>query len=304
MATAAQKQQLMQTLLFPPRTITISLSGYGGEMVMGTVDPATARYWQARDDFEQYAGNWSMEDEFAQVPDQYRFINNGAYYEVNDLAHCSGVEINGGSVLEVQDDDTGHNLLTICMDPAVLGAAGIQQTEIESVEVETSQDRAVFVGQSVETGLFFSAQLLITKAFDPAELVLEYGTYDGTSYVESVTYCGQELDGRDNYDTVTKSTNFELYTSTQWTGGTQVYSEAEGKDSKAQQAIDAAGIGPWHDTADHDPVHVGYYDCRLLSTPAAQQRLRWTGDEWFTQQGQAACLHVSHWRGLNNPVDH
>lgn len=303
MATAEQKQQLMQTLLFPPRTITISLSGYGGEMVMGTVDPATARYWQARDDFEQYAGNWSMEDEFSQVPDQYRFIDNGAFYEVNDLAHCSGVEIGGGSVLEVQDDDTGHNLLTIQMDPAVLAAAGIQQVEIESVEVETSPDRAVFVGQSIEKGLFFSAQILITKAFDPAELVLEYGTYDGTSIVESVSYCGQELDGRDNYDTVTKWSRFELYTNTQWMGGTEVYSEAEGKDSGAQQAIDAADIGPWHDTADHDPVHVGYYDCRLVSTHAAEQRLQWNGSDWIMANGDPTRLHVSQWRGLNHPVD-
>jgi hypothetical protein len=39
MATQAEKELLVQTLKFTPRTYKISMWGYGGEKVMGTVDP-------------------------------------------------------------------------------------------------------------------------------------------------------------------------------------------------------------------------------------------------------------------------
>ena len=296
MATLEQKEHLMQTLRFTPRNITISLRGYGGEIVMGTVDPTVARYWQARDDFEQYASSWSMEEEFSDVPEQFRFINNGSYYEVDDLAHCSGVEMSSGCWLRVEDTETGQDLLCIELDPEVLAAAGIEAEERESVEVETDVDRAVFVGQNFEKGTFFQTEVEITETFDPTQLTFEYGTYDGWRVCNSVCYKGQELDGQDAYDTVGKSSNFELYVADD-------VEILEGEETWAQQAIDEGDLGPWHDTADHDPVHVGYYDCRLVSTHAAEQRLQWNGSDWIMANGDPTRLHVSQWRGLNHPVD-
>ena len=38
MATEIEKQELMDTLKFTPRNYTITLSGYGGEIAVGTVD--------------------------------------------------------------------------------------------------------------------------------------------------------------------------------------------------------------------------------------------------------------------------
>ena len=38
MATQAEKQQLIDTLKFTPRTYKISMWGYGGEKVIGTVE--------------------------------------------------------------------------------------------------------------------------------------------------------------------------------------------------------------------------------------------------------------------------
>lgn len=59
--------------------------------------------------------------------------------------------------------------------------------------------------------------------------------------------------------------------------------------------------GPWHDTADHDPVHKGYYDCCVTSTVCPKQRLWWNGNDWIMDNGVHMRLHVSHWRGLNHP---
>jgi hypothetical protein len=44
MATKEEQQQLIDTLKFTPRTYKISMWGYGGEKVMGTVDPKVWDY--------------------------------------------------------------------------------------------------------------------------------------------------------------------------------------------------------------------------------------------------------------------
>jgi len=313
MATRKQKEHLMQTLRFTPRNITVSLSGYGGEIVMGTVDPQVARYWQARDDFEEYVTSWSMEDDFADVPEEYRFINNGSWYECDDLAHSCGVEMSAGCWLNITDDMTGETLLEIELDPITLKSAGIEAEEFESVEVETRSDRAVFVGQNFEKGLFFQTEVEITEAFDPAELKFGYSTYDGWRVCNSVSYRDEELDGQDAYSTTGKSSSYELYVSTEDDDELNEILDPppsivnieflEGEETWSQRVIDESDLGPWHATEDHEPVHVGYYDCRVLSTVWPEQRLLWNGSDWIMDNGDPMRLHISHWRGLNHPVD-
>ena len=73
---------------------------------------------------------------------------------------------------------------------------------------------------------------------------------------------------------------------------------------QAQRLIDESELGPWHLTEDTNPVHVGYYDCRVLSTVWPDQRLMWNGDDWIMDTGETMRLHVSEWRGLlRAPVD-
>jgi hypothetical protein len=300
MASRKQKEQLMQTLRFTPRNITISLSGYGGEIVMGTVDPATARYWQARDDFEEYATSWSMEDDFADVPEEFRFIRDGSWYECDDLAHSCGVEMSAGCWLNITDDLTSETLLAIELDPITLKSAGIDSEEFESVEVETRSDRAVFVGQNFEKGLFFQTEVEITEPFDPAELKFGFSTYDGWRVCNTVSYRDEELDGTDAYSTTGKSSNYELYTQDA-DEVDPVVEVLEGEETWAQRVIDESELGPWHATVDHNPVHMGYYDCRVLSTVWPEQRLLWNGSDWTMANDEPMRLHVSHWRGLNHP---
>lgn len=302
MATRKQKEHLMQTLRFTPRNITISLSGYGGEIVMGTVDPAVARYWQARDDFEEYVTSWSMEDDFADVPEEFRFIRDGSWYECDDLAHSCGVEMSAGCWLNVTDDLTGETLLAIELDPEILDAAGIGIEEFESVEVETRSDCAVFVGQNFEKGLFFQTEVEITEPFDPAQLTFGFSTYDGWRVCNNVSYRDEELDGQDAYSTIGKSCNYELYTQ-DVDEVDPVVEVLEGEETWAQRAIDESDVGPWHATEDHEPVHIGYYDCRVLSTVWPEQRLWWNGNDWIMDNGDPMRLHISQWRGLNHPVD-
>ena len=298
MATRKQKEHLMQTLRFTPRNITISLSGYGGEITMGTVDPGVARYWQARDDFEEYATCWDTEDgPFNDVPEEFQFIKNGYWYECDNLAHACGVEMSAGCWLTVTDDMTGETLLETELDPEILEAAGVGVEEFESVEVETHRDRAIFVGQNFEKGLFFETDVEITEPFDPSALHFSFGTYDGWRVCTGLSYRDEELDGQNAYSTTGKSSSFVLYSQDE-----DELSEIldpppavvnidflEGEETWRQRVIDESELGPWHATEDHDPVHVGYYDCRILSTVWPEQRLWWDGKEWLA--GMASWLH-------------
>jgi hypothetical protein len=303
MASRKQKEHLMQTLRFTPRNITISLSGYGGEIVMGTVDPAAARYWRARDDFEEYATSWDDDEgNFADVPEEFRFIRDGSWYECDDLAHSCGVEMSAGCWLNITDDLTGETVMEIELDPITLKSAGIEAEEFESVEVGGIPGRAVFVGQNFEKGLFFQTEVEITEPFDPARLKFGFSTYDGWRVCNSLSYRDEELDGQDAYSTTGKSSSYELYTQ-DVDEADPVVEVLEGEETWAQRVIDESDIGPWHATEDHDPVHVGYYDCRVLSTVWPEQRLLWNGSDWIMNNGDPMRLHISHWRGLNHPVD-
>jgi len=211
MATRKQKEKLMQTLKFTPRTITVALSGYGGEIAMGTVDLATAQYWLSRDDFEEYATSWVEEERFADVPEKYRFISEGSWYDIDDLAHSSGVEMSNGCWLTVTDQLTGENILETELEPEVLESLGVSVEEWESVSAEPDAGQAIFVGQNFEKGLFFETEIEIDQPFDPAELAFTYSTHDGWRVCNGVSYRGDELDGQDAYSTTGKSSSFQLY---------------------------------------------------------------------------------------------
>jgi hypothetical protein len=150
--------------------------------------------------------------------------------------------------------------------------------------------------------LFFQTEVEITEPFDPAQLKFGYSTYDGWRVCNGVSYRDEELDGQDAYSTTGKSSSYELYT--QCVDEVDPVVEVlEGEETWAQRAIDESDVGPWHATEDHEPVHVGYYDCRVLSTVWPEQRLLWNGSDWIMDNGDPMRLHISYWRGLNHPVD-
>ena len=50
MATRIQKEALVEALKFTPREITITLWGYGGEVVLGKVSREAYKWWSLQDD--------------------------------------------------------------------------------------------------------------------------------------------------------------------------------------------------------------------------------------------------------------
>jgi hypothetical protein len=296
MATRKQKEQLMETLKFTPRNITVNLSGYGGEIVMGRIDKATYDYWSKRDDFEEYATCWDADEDFPEVPEECRFIDNGSWYECDHHAHETGVEMSDECAITVTDSETGSVIFQSRLGPGTLEDQGIAVNFYEDIDVDDFPGEGVFVGQNFEKGTFFECEFEITKPFDLTKLQFTYSTYDSWSILDSLSYDGEDLEGSDAYSTSGKSTSYEIY----WND--PVVESLEGEETQAQRLIDESDVGPWHDTEDHNPVHLGYYDCRVLSTVWPEQRLQWDGMGWRQDNGDPMRLHVSHWRGLNNPV--
>lgn len=298
MATRAQKEELMETLKFTPRNITITLSGYGGEIVMGKIDAKTARFWDKRDDLTEYANKWEDED-FSDIPPEFDFIEGNMWFELDNLAHSCGVEMSIGCWLTVKDELTGETLLEIELDPDTLGNAGIEASEFEDVSVDDRKpDEGVFVGQNCEKGLFFETEVEITRPFDPRLLSFNYSTYDGWRIFDSLTYDGQDVDGQDAYSTSGKSSSFEVYVDSE---DVTEFECLEGEEMQAQRLIDESELGPWHATEDTNPVHIGLYDCQVCSTVWPDQQLTWNGEYWVMSTGEPMRLHVSAWRGLNHP---
>lgn len=208
MATKQQKEELMATLKFTPRTYTISIWGYGGEIAVGTVPKATYDYLVENNiDIVDMADDWNDE---VDIPNEHRFIQDGNWSEVDDIAHESGVEMDGGNNIEVSDENHAivweHGL-----DPTELNDDGTVTDEINLVDVNAqAPGTCMYIGRSVEKGTFYAGDIELTAPFNPKLLRITYGTVAGWSLLWGVTYNGVDINN-DEYDTVGKSMDHELY---------------------------------------------------------------------------------------------
>jgi hypothetical protein len=93
----AEQQKLIEVLKFTPRTYKISMWGYGGERVMGTVDKAIWNYCNDNQvDLSEIA--WGDEDTIEDMGldlDMMPFPP-GSWYECDDMGHINGVSRSAG----------------------------------------------------------------------------------------------------------------------------------------------------------------------------------------------------------------
>jgi len=228
MATQEEQQQLIDTLKFTPRTYKISMWGYGGERVMGTVDPKVWDYCMENQvDLSDIAWNSDACEEIGLDPDMLPFPP-GSWYECDDMAHTNGVSRDAGT-LQIEDEN-GESVFEKSLDD--IDGCSDDSPEWSCIDESFIGSRAkgevVFIGSSNEKGTFFEADLELRAPFDITKLTLNYEEVDGEEIVSGVTYDGEDIDNWGG-STDGKSSDFTMVRITDDEGNWERY-EPEEKD--------------------------------------------------------------------------
>lgn len=312
MATNEQKEELMQTLKFTPRTYTLTISGYGGETYAGGVDRKIYDYFKEKQiDISQFAYTWD-DELWRDVPDGMMPFSPGSPYECDGIFHASGAELSSMNYVTVTDENSETHWES---------SAGYSELEDAGVNIEClacneigDQDdgTVVFWGGNGEKGCFFEGEIKLRAPFDPKKLTIYYEDCDDWCLISSVEYDGEEIDGSNGYSTTGK------WSDAKWIiiGGEEVYEGVERDDdfndhmdqevsnegvnafSALVQAIADAREENWNST-DVKPAAKGIYECKFVNGvwPLGDVRnAEWTGRSW-KENGKKAPEMIG-WREM------
>ena len=301
MATQQEKEQLIETLRFTPRTYKISMWGYGGEKVMGTATQEQWDYCMANQvDLSDIAWNSDAAEEIGLDADMLPFPP-GSWYECDDMGHCNGVSRDAGT-LQIEDEN-GNVIFEKSLDDC----DGITDSPSWNCTDEVwigsrKKGEIVFVGSSNEKGTFFEADLELKAPFDIEKLELCYEEFDDEDIVNGVVYDGEDIDNWGG-STDGKSSDFSMVRLTDDEGNFERY-EPEEKDWGHPEY----GTSPesWEKTVDfnfakHKPVYPGYYNAVWSHFGTTYGSLYWDGanfGDW--EYGKFNAIEgVKTWSGFN-----
>ena len=158
----ADQKKFIEILKFTPRTYKISMWGYGGEKVMGTVSREIYDYCLENCvDLSEIA--WGDEDtvqeEMGLDIDMLPFPP-GSWYECDDMAHTSGVSRNAGT-LQIEDEN-GNVIFEKSLDD--IGGGGCDgepdwSCRDEAWIVSKPVGTVVFIFTSNEKCTFFEGEI-------------------------------------------------------------------------------------------------------------------------------------------------
>lgn len=296
MATIEEQQKLIDTLKFTPRTYSISLWGYGGEKVMGTVDRAVFDYFKHRRlDLSDFA--WSSDyAEDNNIPEDMWPFPPGSWYECDNLAHVSGVSRDAGTVQIT--DEAGKPIFEKSLDDC--NGSDNSPGWCCNDEAWVGQEKpgtVVFVGNSNEKGTFFEGEINLTAPFDIELLELYYDEVDGEEIVNCVYYDGEEIENNGG-GTNGKSSDFGFFLvkdSNSW----DTYRNA---DSITYEMTD------WF-PGKIKPVREGVYMVKSAGKNSYTYQAKWTGSKWVSSYVEpddfetAEAIKVKEWQGLTSDPD-
>ena len=329
MATKAEKQQLIDTLKFTPRTYRIEMGAYGGEVYMGRVDRKIYDFFKKHQiDMDEYASDW--DDKFEFVPDDLRPFPPGSPYECDDLCHASGATMDDANTIQVYDEN--DNVIWECvMDPGALEDAGVEVNCWEEAYIDQQPEGTViFWGGQGEKGLCYGGSFELKAPFDPARLKINYADCDGWLICNGAEYAGEDISNDDLSTTgkwgenkwILVGTDEEVY---EGVSRDDIEDEEESHETGTEDPIDfpkSAGDSETWDPAEElqkifdefddelktdwipskiKPVHVGVYECQVNKIPTwpwpNEARLTWTGKHWQDEDGEKVGKPHA-WRGL------
>lgn len=290
---AREQEQLIETLKFTPRTYRVSMWGYGGETVMGTISREIYDYFVEN---KLSVSDFAWDSDYAEakeIPEDMWPFDPGSWYDCDDICHANGVSMNAGHIQV--DDENGNEILKRELE-------SLDGTDIElSTEGEyyvEHNDGVVYVGRSNEKGTFFDAELPLTAPFDPNKLCISGDDIDGETIAWQITYDGEEIE---NYGASTdgKSSDFYFY----------VVEDGEIVESYSEPVSDYVNYWEedWEQSAEfkftkkNQPPTPGSYKCTWSpGFGTSYGTLEWTGDKWIEYEYDLPkeVTGVKNWSGL------
>ena len=207
-------------------TVKITVAGYGGEFVLGTVTPEQHEYWMTlgEDALSEYV--WDADDyaEENRIPEEMHFVNQGGWYEVSDVQHLWGcdadsswVEIempNGDSIQhdsifdlrnkyeeEEESSDIGEDY---CVEDQMVRE--IDECYTGGGDNYSLEPGSYFTAYSSEKGTFIEADIDLdeNEEFDERRLVFHTYDLDGSEFLTEVSYIykGDDVDDPTALDSV------------------------------------------------------------------------------------------------------
>ena len=296
MATLEEKEKLMEVLKFTPRTYKISMWGYGGEKVMGTVDRKIYDYFKYRRlDLSDYAWDSDYADEH-NIPEDMQPFPSGSWYECDGMGHAGGVSRNAGT-LQIEDEN-GEVIYERSLEDLDGGDDSPELTCYDEVWIDSQPaGTVVFIGNSNEKGTFFESELELTAPFDITKLTLQYDEIDGEEIVNTVMYNSEDIDNWGG-STDGKSSDFGFYIahSQSQTGKWEKYSNMDD--------IEYA-MTDWFPKK-IKPAREGIYMVKTAGKNSYTYQAKWTGTRWISawqdDTPETDEVKIKEWQGLaNNP---
>jgi hypothetical protein len=293
----AEQQKLIEVLKFTPRTYRISMWGYGGETVMGTVDRKIYDYFKSRRlDVSDFAWNSDYADDH-DIPEDMWPFPPGSWYECDDMGHTNGVSRDAGT-LQIEDEN-GDVIFEKSLED-LDGCDGSPEWACnDEVWIGSKPDgTVVFLGKSNEKGTFFEGEIELRAPFEIERLQLSYDEIDGEELINSVYYDEEEIDNNGG-STDGKSSDFGFYIA-----GSQ---KNTGKWVKYTNMDDIEyPMTEWFPKK-ITPVREGIYMIRTAGKNSYTHQAKWTGSRWISSWQEDGSgteeLKIKEWQGLSVDPD-
>jgi hypothetical protein len=284
----AEYNELIELLKFTPRTYTIQVYGYGGDTRFIRTTKEQFLYFKEHEiDLEEYSGDWDNE---AGVPEEFQPFPPGEPYEAVEMHCASGAYFDDDNMFEVHDE---HSNTVLKSDFGSLDNLGIERDEIEEwyVHHDMNPGDVVIWHANGEKGTFFGGEIELTAPFNPKLLKFEYVDCDGTSYLSSITYNGEEIENND-YSSTGK------WAETKWivVGGNHALDLTD-MEVSAKLRAEFMKKTEWFPVK-VKPARVGLYECKFKADSktawpwSSSELVEWDGKKWDTDK------KVGEWRGL------
>ena len=298
MATKEEKEKLIEILKFTPRTSKLSMWGYGGEKVMGTVDRKIYDYFRHRRlDLSDFAWQSDYANE-NNIPEDMWPFPPGSWYECDNMGHAGGVSRNAGT-LQIEDEN-GETVFQKSLEEITGYEDSDENPEPEwscneEVWIGSQPDgTVVFIGNSNEKGTFFEADIPLNMPFDIRKLTLQYDEIDGEEIVNTVIYDGEQIDNWGG-NTDGKSSDFGFYIA----GSNE---DNNGKWEKYSNMDDIEyEMTEWFPKK-VNPVYLGVYMVKTAGKNSYTYQAKWTGTRWISawqdDLPETDEVKIKEWQGL------